>query len=412
MSNAARWLTIWICLTSGRVTAHAETAPWITEALRAVPLFNFQAAAPEAPSDSSAAQDPALSNPHPAVARIIVPEHDGTTYGSGTLVDVRGEYALVVTNWHVVEHVGKELWVEFSDGFRSAGKLLKVDHDWDLAAIAIWRPNASAVALAQIAPQPGDPLVIAGYGNGPFRAARGECLQYVTPSLELPLEMVQVTASARNGDSGGPIFNDRGELAGVLFGTGEGVTSGSYCGRVNQFLASVLPKTPPAADGDAITTHNSAPKTSSDGWITPALAAQTSPITVNAAAKAPPATVQDFGLSVAAVPPLADRVHPEPMDESSIPSPDPANSPDDSFPAVANNKTATVAPTERSTIAPNSLQPLSSESRSEVDWLSLAGATTAERLKTALAILGLCTLIWHTVSLASGTRTPAATPSG
>lgn len=410
MSNAARWLTLWICLASGSVTAHAETAPWITEALRAVPLFNFQAAAREAPADSSAAHDPALSTPHPAVARIIVPEHDGTTYGSGTLVDVRGEYGLVVTNWHVVEHAGKELWVEFSDGFRSAGKLLKVDHDWDLAAIAIWRPNASAVALAQIAPQPGDPLVIAGYGNGPFRAARGECLQYVTPSLELPLEMVQVTASARNGDSGGPIFNDRGELAGVLFGTGEGVTSGSYCGRVNQFLASVLPKTPPEANGDAIPTIDSAPKTSSDGWITPAIAAQTSPITVNAAAKAPPATVQDFGLSVAAAPPLAADANPSSLDESA--STAPAAKQKDSFLAVATDGTATVAPTERNTTAPDDLQPVSSESRSEVDWLALAGATTAERLKTALAILGLCTLIWHTVRLASGTRTPAATPSG
>ena len=48
--------------------------------------------------------------------------------------------------------------------------------------------------------------------------------------------MVEVAVSARQGDSGGPIFNSRGELAGVLFGEGHGRTSGSYCGRVRWFL--------------------------------------------------------------------------------------------------------------------------------------------------------------------------------
>jgi hypothetical protein len=42
---------------------------------------------------------------------------------------------------------------------------------------------------------------------------------------------------ARNGDSGGPIFNDRGEIAGVLFGSDSSSTMGSYCGRLRQFLA-------------------------------------------------------------------------------------------------------------------------------------------------------------------------------
>ena len=32
-----------------------------------------------------------------------------------------------------------------------------------------------------------------------------------------------------------------------------------------------------------------------------------------------------------------------------------------------------------------------------------------ERLKTALAIIGLCTLVWHIVRIVGGTRAPAAT---
>jgi hypothetical protein len=48
-----------------------------------------------------------------------------------------------------------------------------------------------------------------------------------------------LSAGARFGDSGGPIFNQRGELAGVLFGSSFGQTAGSYCGRVRWFLNSI-----------------------------------------------------------------------------------------------------------------------------------------------------------------------------
>ncbi len=83
-------------------------------------------------------------------------------------------------------------------------------------------------------------LTIAGYGSGKYCAASGPCTQYVAPGLTFPFEMVELAAAARQGDSGGPIFNTRGELAGVLFGAGEGRTSGSYCGRVQWFLDSIL----------------------------------------------------------------------------------------------------------------------------------------------------------------------------
>ncbi len=395
MNSIARaWIAVG-CLTCVGA-AHAEPPHWVADALRALPMLN-----PLPPAEPTAPADPALSKPHPAVARIIVPEPDGMTYGSGTLVDARGEYGLVVTNWHVVETARKEVWVEFSDGFRSAGKLLKVDRDWDLAAIAIWRPNAAPVALAEVAPQPGDPLVIAGYGNGPFQAARGTCLQYVTPSLELPLEMVQVTAAARNGDSGGPIFNERGELAGVLFGTGEGVTSGSYCGRVNQFLASVLPKEPPPTETkvDASTTTTSV--ASADGWTAPADAARAAPstITVNAAAQAPPATVRDFGLSATTEP---QATPPDEPDSHLAPQPVAA-----AAQATFEDQPETAA--EVANVAEIAQPEMPAERvHSELDWLSLTGDNAVERAKTALAIVGLCTLIWHSVRLMGGARTTAA----
>lgn len=78
--------------------------------------------------------------------------------------------------------------------------------------------------------------MIAGYGQGDYRISYGPCTQYLSPSPGLPAELVELRAIARQGDSGGPIFNARGELAGVLFGSGFGETMGAYCGRVRSFL--------------------------------------------------------------------------------------------------------------------------------------------------------------------------------
>lgn len=180
--------------------------------------------------------------PHPAVARISVPEEGATAYGSGTLVDARDQYALVVTNWHVVRDSRGVVVVTFPNGFRSHASPLKVDKDWDLAALVIWRPTAiEPVKLAPFAPQPGDLLTIHGYGTGQYRIATGHCTSYYAPHSNFPQEIVELDVEARQGDSGGPIFNQNGELAGVLFGAGQGTTMGSFGPRVGTFLATLAP---------------------------------------------------------------------------------------------------------------------------------------------------------------------------
>jgi hypothetical protein len=170
-----------------------------------------------------------------------VPEKDGVSFGSGTLVDARGQFGLVVSNWHVVRDAAGPITVEFPDGFKSPAEVVKTDKDWDLAALSIYRPRATPLPVSGEPPQPGEPLMIAGYGSGQWRMSSGRCTQYLAPGVEFPHEMVELSAEARQGDSGGPILNQRGELAGVLFGSGPGYTSGSYGGRVLKFLATVVP---------------------------------------------------------------------------------------------------------------------------------------------------------------------------
>jgi len=181
----------------------------------------------------------APQTPHPAVVRVVSPERDGASLGSGTLVDVSQSHGLVLTCWHVVKDAAGNVIVSFPDGFQSPGYVLKMDRDWDLAAVAIWRPHVTPVPIAKEAPRPGEMLTIAGYGAANYRAISGLCTEYLSPGPNLPYEIVELHAAARHGDSGGPIFNGRGELAGVLFGEGGGDTSGTFCGRVRLFLASI-----------------------------------------------------------------------------------------------------------------------------------------------------------------------------
>ena len=176
--------------------------------------------------------------PHPAVCRIVAPEHAGTSLGSGVLVDANRSQGLVLTNWHVIRESRAAVLVQFPDGFQSAGTVIRWDEAWDLAAIVIWKPEATPVALAGEAPRPGERLTIAGFGRGSYREESGACTEYLSPGGGYPKEFVELQATARQGDSGGPIFNDRRELAGVLFGQNDGRTIGSCSTRVRAFLAS------------------------------------------------------------------------------------------------------------------------------------------------------------------------------
>lgn len=177
--------------------------------------------------------------PHPSVARIIAPDQGGVSLGSGVLVDVNKTQGLVLTNWHVIRDSRSAVLVQFPDGFQSAGTVVRYDEAWDLAALVIWKPHTTPIPLADRPPAIGEPLTIAGFGRGAYRAETGPCTEYLSPGTGYGKEFVELAATARQGDSGGPILDANGKLAGVLFGQNEGRTIGSCSTRLRTFLASV-----------------------------------------------------------------------------------------------------------------------------------------------------------------------------
>ena len=181
-------------------------------------------------------------NPTPphAVVRIYAKEPGALSTGSGTLVHVDEQFGYVLTNWHVVRDAQHgQVVTQFPNGTESAATILKMDDKWDLALLRIWKPDVEPMQLSRTVPVIGEPLTIMGYGSGKFRAAHGTCKYYASPDRDSPSEMIEVSVGARQGDSGGPILNARGEIAAVLFGSGRGVTTGTHIGRVVDFLNSI-----------------------------------------------------------------------------------------------------------------------------------------------------------------------------
>lgn len=324
--------------------------------------------------------------PHPAVVRIIAPEGNGFSLGSGTLVATSQEHGLVITNWHVVRDATGQIIVVFPDGFRSGATVLKTDRDWDLAALAIWRPEVQPVPLSAAAPQLGESLTIAGYGGGNYRTATGRCTQYLSPGRNLPFEMVELSAGARQGDSGGPIFNQRGELAGVLFGASFGRTSGSFSGRVRQFLMPLISDFQRLEPSEAMIAGG------------PGSAAASSPEPVQAPAPLalppPPTevTVAIAGVRPAAAPP------PDETDFASRPG----------GLAEAADLTAPLEPTAPlSAPSPAGALPTAGPS---VQLAPTAGPTRLDQIKNILAFIGGFSILFHAMRL-FGAGQPPAKPS-
>lgn len=226
---AAALATASVCVPGSTAWADPAAYPWATPPSQAVPW------PPEILTDYLFSGQ----TPHPAVVRIVAAEQGGASLGSGVLVDRNRDQGLVLTNWHVVRDTRSAVLVQFPDGLQAAGNVVRWDEAWDLAAVVIWKPTAMPIPLAVTPPAPGDALTIAGYGRGPYRAQTGRCTEYLSPAEGYPREFVELSVGARQGDSGGPILNDRGELAGVLFGQTSGRTIGACSTRLRAFLASV-----------------------------------------------------------------------------------------------------------------------------------------------------------------------------
>lgn len=161
---------------------------------------------------------------------------DGSV-GSGVLIELREQdESLVLTAAHVVGGADTGT-VQFASGTPSHYDVVAADRIWDVAVLAIDVPAGAphaVLAAREAYPRRGDRLSIAGYGStGRLLVQTGHCLGYCrVGQSELYQTLVVGPAQARSGDSGGPIFNQQGEVVGIVWGASCRETLGSCTLRI------------------------------------------------------------------------------------------------------------------------------------------------------------------------------------
>ncbi|HEV8023300.1 MAG TPA: MarP family serine protease [Candidatus Nanopelagicales bacterium] len=154
----------------------------------------------------------------------IAPACDSVVSGSGFAV----ESDLVVTNAHVVAGV-EELTVRVRPGqFSRKAEVVYFDPDTDIALVRAEGLQARPVRLAREPMIEGQPAVVAGFPRGerfaaaPARVraqvlARGESI-YGDRGVERDVYVLR--GSVQQGNSGGPLTDEFGEVHGVVFASG------------------------------------------------------------------------------------------------------------------------------------------------------------------------------------------------
>ncbi|QDT01284.1 S1 family peptidase [Adhaeretor mobilis] len=159
--------------------------------------------------------------------------------GSGTLIDVteNRQHGLVLTCAHLFSEGTGQVTVRFSDGKKYAAILIGKDREADLAALEIAKPaqQAAPVSLASLTQAR---YIACGYGpTGKYECASGMLIGETVSAGRTSLRM---RGRVRSGDSGGGVFNARGQLVAVIWGTADGVTYASSGRPLRRFLQRTL----------------------------------------------------------------------------------------------------------------------------------------------------------------------------
>jgi len=147
--------------------------------------------------------------------------------GSGIIVGQNETELLIVTNYHVVEG-GKEIKVQFCDGTEGIATVKGQDIPMDLAVMSVELSQLSEDTKSQIkiiklgdsdALQVGEPAIAIGNSLGYGQSVTTGVVSAL--NREMTLEngetgiFIQTDAAINQGNSGGALLNNRGELIGI-----------------------------------------------------------------------------------------------------------------------------------------------------------------------------------------------------
>jgi len=162
------------------------------------------------------ALDPAVlyQRSSPAVVSISAPNGKSFNYGSGFIADSKG---LILTNQHVVGK-NKQVAIKLADGSIYSGIVVSRSAQVDLALVQI-RPEKPLPSLRMqtVPPQIGQKAYAIGHPKGLERSLSDGIVSRIDGS-----GLIQYTATASFGSSGGPLLNEDGQVIGIVQGGNPG----------------------------------------------------------------------------------------------------------------------------------------------------------------------------------------------
>ena len=151
----------------------------------------------------------------PAVAFVVIETDGAKSQGSGVSID--GAKGYFLTNWHVIKGI-REGWVRVQGAeWMPIVAIVAKDEHKDLALVKadLGGQTLHQARLGTVAGvKPGDPVVVIGNPLGEeFSVTDGIISQIRNQD---GYKVVQTTAPISPGNSGGPLFNEQGEVVGIV----------------------------------------------------------------------------------------------------------------------------------------------------------------------------------------------------
>jgi len=184
--------------------------------------------------------------PFPQPAPLIQPEGGKTRridgMGTGIIIDPRG---YILTNDHVVDDTVK-LECELLDGSKQTAVIVARDGKNDLALLKIEAPKAlPVISLGSAADlMLGETVIVIGNPYGYGHSVSVGVVSALNRDIKLNAETtyksaIQTDAAVNQGNSGGPLLNQAGELIGVIVAVRAGADRISFAIPVENALQSV-----------------------------------------------------------------------------------------------------------------------------------------------------------------------------
>ncbi len=169
--------------------------------------------------------------------------------GSGAFVADSLGTSYVLTAAHIFRDGRGQISAQSLDGRVFAASLVLASDEHDVALLRVDIPaDVPTLTVSESWPRQGETVWRAGFGpDETLKELSGTVKGYVKTDRCDAYETLKIDGPARQGDSGGPVYNADGEIVGVVWGTDGQDAYATYCGRVLKTLCDFSPTFDPDA---------------------------------------------------------------------------------------------------------------------------------------------------------------------